>query len=164
MGTVVSGCLLPTETLVRGTLTTGSGKPGNKQCPRIFFGSSNFSSLGEEFCSRHPKWSWHIHPRGKKNFLQAYYSFAFGDLWLKHCVLFGFLKSRGEPMCSAMSLYHDLTLVLFPFSTFRSSKEQWNMVCILESVSCWWKNLYVQEAGAFLMASVWRATLTPGFW
>ena len=57
VGRVGSACLLPTVTLVRGTLTTGSAKHGKKQCQRIFFVSSNIPSLGEEFCTLHLKCS-----------------------------------------------------------------------------------------------------------
>ena len=42
----------------QGIFTTGSAKPGKKQCYWIFFVSSNFSYIGEEFGSWHPNWSW----------------------------------------------------------------------------------------------------------
>ena len=49
--------------LGRGTFPTGSAKPGHTQCQRIFFVSSNFFCLGQEFCSQHPQWSSETHPQ-----------------------------------------------------------------------------------------------------
>ena len=145
----------------QGAFTTGHAKACKKECYQHFFSSSNFSYLGEEFCTRHPKCSRETHPQ-EKQLLTGILFICFWGPWPKHCVPSGFLKSRGEPKSSAMSVHHGLTLMVFLFSTFRSWQEQWNVVCILESVSCWWNNLHGQDAGAFLLASFQRATLTPG--
>ena len=101
----------------QGTFTTGSAKPGQKQCHRIFFISSDFFCLCEEFCSRHPKWSWETHPQ-EKELLTGILFICFCGLWLTHCVLSYILKSPRELKSGANTVYHDLTLMVFSFLTF----------------------------------------------
>ena len=135
MGTAVSGCLWATVTLVRGTLTTGCAKPRNKQCPRTFSPAAICPAWVKNFVvgilsglERHI-------PRKKQLLIGILFIGFWGPLTRAPCAS-GSRKSRGEPKTGAMRVHHDLTLMGFLFSTFRSPREQWNMVCFLGSVPC----------------------------
>ena len=95
------------------------------------FPQQQFFLLGEEICSRHPS-GLGRHISRKNNFWQASYSFAFGDLWLNHCVPSSILESPRELKSGANNVYHDLTLMVFSFLTFRLLQEYRRKVCILE--------------------------------
>ena len=153
VGRVVSGCLLPTVTLVRGTFTTGSAKPGNKQCPRIFFVSSDLSCLGEEFCRQHPKWSWETHPQEKELLTGTYFISFWRPLTQALCAIwFPKVKRRTKDQCSACSSWSDPDGVSFLcIQVIVRAME--NGMCFGICLS-WWKTAYIQEDGAFLLASV----------